>query len=60
MPVYTYKAFTTAGQLKTGIADADNPREARLKLRRDGLLVTDIAEVESLTRKKKSAWAIRR
>ena len=60
MPVYTYKAFTTAGQLKTGIADADNPREARLKLRRDGLLVTDIAEVESLTRKKTSAWAIRR
>jgi general secretion pathway protein F len=60
VPVYTYKAFTTAGQLKTGIADADNPREARLKLRRDGLLVTDIAEVESLTRKKKSAWAIRR
>ena len=60
MPVYNYKAFTTAGQLKTGIADADNPREARLKLRRDGLLVTDIAEVESLTRKKKSAWAIRR
>jgi len=60
VPVYNYKAFTTAGQLKTGIADADNPREARLKLRRDGLLVTDIAEVESLTRKKKSAWAIRR
>ena len=60
MPVYTYKAFTTAGQLKTGIADADNPREARLKLRRDGLLVTDISEVESLTEKKTSAWALRR
>ena len=60
MPVYNYKAFTTAGQLKTGIADADNPREARLKLRRDGLLVTDISEVESLTEKKTSAWALRR
>jgi general secretion pathway protein F len=60
VPVYTYKAFTTAGQLKTGIADADNPREARLKLRRDGLLVTDISEVESLGKKKKSAWALRR
>jgi general secretion pathway protein F len=46
VPVYTYKAFTTAGQLKSGIADADSPREARLKLRRDGLLV-----------KKSSRWA---
>jgi general secretion pathway protein F len=60
VPVYTYKAFTTAGQLKSGIADADSPREARLKLRRDGLLVTDIAEVEGLARKKSSRWAQRR
>jgi general secretion pathway protein F len=60
VPVYTYKAFTTAGQLKSGIADADSPREARLKLRRDGLLVTDIAEVEGLARKKSSRWRQRR
>ncbi|HZM01082.1 MAG TPA: type II secretion system F family protein, partial [Planctomycetota bacterium] len=56
MPVYTYKAFTTGGQVKSGIADADSPREARLKLRRDGLLVTDLAEVEGITRKKTSRW----
>ena len=56
MPVYTYKAFTTGGQLKSGIADADSPREARLKLRRDGLLVTDLAEVEGITRKKTSRF----
>lgn len=56
MPVYTYKAFTTGGQLKSGIADADSPREARLKLRRDGLLVTDLAEVEGISRKKSSRW----
>jgi general secretion pathway protein F len=56
VPVYTYKAFTTAGQLKTGIADADSPREARVKLRRDGLHVTDIREVEGLSRKKSSRW----
>ncbi len=60
MPVYTYKAFTTAGQLKTGIADADSPREARLKLRRDGLLVTDISEVADLTTRKTSLWSQRR
>lgn len=58
MPVYTYKAFTTAGQLKTGIADADSAREARVKLRRDGLLVTDIEEIESIARKKTSRWAL--
>jgi general secretion pathway protein F len=56
VPVYTYKAFTTGGQLKSGIADADSPREARLKLRRDGLLVTDLAEVEGITRKKTSRF----
>lgn len=56
MPVYTYKAFTTGGQLKSGIADADSPREARLKLRRDGLLVTDLAEVEGIARKQSSRW----
>jgi len=56
VPVYTYKAFTTGGQLKSGIADADSPREARLKLRRDGLLVTDLSEVEGITRKKTSRF----
>ncbi|MGQ0551871.1 MAG: type II secretion system F family protein [Planctomycetota bacterium] len=60
MPVYTYKAFTPAGQLKTGIADADSPREARIKLRRDGLMVTDIEEVEALANRKTSRWAQKR
>lgn len=60
VPVYTYKAFTTAGQLKTGIADADTPREARLKLRRDGLHVTDIEEVEAVRSQSKSRWALAR
>jgi general secretion pathway protein F len=60
VPVYTYKAFTSAGQVKSGIADADSPREARLKLRRDGLLVTDIVEVEGLAQKKSSRWSQRR
>ncbi len=57
MPVYTYKAFTDGGQLRTGIADADSSREARLKLRREGLLVTDIEEIEDVTARKSSAWS---
>jgi general secretion pathway protein F len=56
VPVYTYRAFTAAGQLKTGIADADSPREARLKLRREGLHVTDIDEVENVSKRKSSSW----
>ena len=54
MPVYSYKAYSTAGQIRNGIADADSPREARLKLRREGLLVTDIEEVETVSSKEMS------
>ncbi|MHC4846023.1 MAG: type II secretion system F family protein [Planctomycetota bacterium] len=60
MPVYTYKAYNSSGQLKSGIADADSPREARVSLRREGLLVTDISEVAGLSKKKSSRWAIKR
>jgi general secretion pathway protein F len=60
VPVYTYKAYSSSGQLKTGIADADSPREARVSLRREGLLVTDISEVAGLSQKKSSRWAIKR
>ena len=35
MPVYDYKGLTPAGAAKTGIIDADSPREARIKLRSD-------------------------
>lgn len=57
MPVYTYKAYNTAGQVKSGIEDADSPRDARLRLRRKGLLVTDIEQVETVRDKKQSNWA---
>ena len=43
MPVYDYKGLTPAGASKAGIIDADSPREARLKLRSQNVLVTDIA-----------------
>lgn len=56
MPVFTYKAYNTAGQLKTGISDADTARDARLKLRREGLLVTEISEIESISDKQQSRF----
>lgn len=56
MPVFTYKAYNDAGQLKTGISDADTARDARLKLRREGLLVTEISEMETVSDKQQSRF----
>jgi general secretion pathway protein F len=44
MPVYDYKGLNAGGASKTGIIDADSPREARLKLRSQNVLVTQITE----------------
>jgi len=44
VPVYDYKGLTAAGSTKAGIIDADSPREARLKLRSQNVLVTQIEE----------------
>lgn len=44
MPIYQYTALAPGGQTKKGVIDADTPRDARQRLRKDNLLVTDIAE----------------
>ncbi len=44
MPVYAYKGFNNAGRAVGGIVDAENPKGARQKLRRDGVFPTDLAE----------------
>ncbi len=45
MPIFEYRALTTAGQAKKGIIDADTPRLAREKLRVDRVHVTEMWEV---------------
>jgi general secretion pathway protein F len=45
MPIYEYKAYAAGGATKTGVIDADTPREARTKLRRENVLVTDLREI---------------
>ena len=51
MPVYDYKGLTASGGVKNGILDADSPREARLKLRSQNVLVTAIhARAQSIKR----------
>jgi general secretion pathway protein F len=46
MPIFQYKAFAPGGSVQTGVIDADTSREARQRLRRDNLLVSDIVEVK--------------
>lgn len=57
MPVYDYKGLTSSGAPKTGIIDADSPREARLKLRNQNVMVMEMtaraASVKSTERKVK-------
>ena len=56
MPIFEYKAINADNRVKKGIIDADTPRDARLKLKKDALFVTDIKESRG---KKKSAVAIK-
>jgi len=44
MPVYQYRGYKTDGGTATGIVDAESPKVARLKLRKDGVFPTEMAE----------------
>jgi len=44
MPVYQYRGYKADGAAATGIVDAESPKVARLKLRKDGVFPTELAE----------------
>ena len=46
MPIFEYKAYAEGGASRTGVIDADTPRDARQRLRRDKLLVSELREVK--------------
>lgn len=46
MPIFEYKAIDGDNRVKKGIIDADTPRDARVKLKKDRLFVTDIREAK--------------
>ena len=52
MPAYSYKAITQAGKNKSGVLEADNPRQVRQQLRDMALIPVDVDEVSE---KKRSA-----
>ena len=44
MAIYEYKALNRAGASVNGIIDADNPKAARSKLRKQGIFATEMNE----------------
>jgi general secretion pathway protein F len=50
VPVYAYKGVTAAGRKARGHLDADSPRSARAKLRRDGITPIELVAGGNITR----------
>lgn len=44
MPLYDYKALSATGKKVTGIVEAENVKAGRVKLKKQGLMVTDMTE----------------
>ncbi len=51
MPIFEYKGMDAAGKAASGILNADSPQEARTKLRRDGVYVTDVTMIKASDRR---------
>ncbi len=55
MPVFEYEGLDSRGRSVRGIVDAEGPRAARAKLRRDGVFATRVAEARRVERGRR--WA---
>jgi general secretion pathway protein F len=51
MPLYEYKALGLDGKSSKGLVESDSLKNARLKLKKQGLMVTDIQEKNALPKK---------
>ncbi len=49
MPIFEYKGLNKAGKNVRGIIDSDNLRNARTKLKKDGIFVTTISDKQKTT-----------
>lgn len=56
MPIYEYKALTDLGQTRTGILDADTPRDARDKLRASSLHVVALDPLKGGQKKSRTSF----
>ena len=59
MPIFEYKGTTRDGKNTKGVVDAENLRAARLKLKKDGIFVSDISDKKKTGTQKKSGLKIR-
>jgi len=58
MSVFAYKGLDGRGKNTSGVIDADNPRQARAKLRQKGVFPTDVtSEKESAANRSKQAFS---
>lgn len=55
MPVYRYAGYDISGQLVSGMKDADNQRALRSILRREGVFVSEIVEIQNELGQNKSS-----
>jgi general secretion pathway protein F len=46
VPIFEYKAYAPGGTTQAGVIDADTSREARVRLRKENLLVSEIYELK--------------
>ncbi len=58
MPVYEYKGVNRAGTKVKGTIDADNQRNARLKLKKEGIYVMTLGDKAKAQQKKKASSGI--
>jgi general secretion pathway protein F len=54
MPIYEYKGLNKAGKNVKGTLESDNIRTAKLKLKKDGIFVVDLADKTKRQKTKKS------
>ena len=54
MPAYVYKALDAAGKNKSGVMEADNPRQVRQQLREQAFIVLEVAQVDEQKTTKKN------
>lgn len=53
MPIYEYRGFSKDGRTKRGTVDADSTRAAKVKLKKDGILVVDLKDKTKTAKKTK-------
>lgn len=54
MPVFEYRGIDKSGKTVRGIVDSENQRTARLKLKRDGVFITDLSNKQRTQTKKQT------